>query len=179
MIPDCRLQEYAWEAWNCPSSDLFQASTGGGARMLCYRLHRQQDDGSWSVQEFQCLNDGDAIDCGLRLRTGNTCELYEADRWLATFDGVTVANNFTNFPANENTIASFVEIETEVAYFHRRALEEIGRSQNGVSAAAKLAHHATANYFESLARTVEAVRCRLTFYDVNSNRGSSRDYASF
>ena len=102
--------------------------------MFSYRFDRQQDDGSWSVQEFQSLNDTEAIACGLRLRTGSRCELYEADRWLATFDGVTAANNITNFPANENTIAGFVEMETEVAYFHRRALKEIERSRNGVSA---------------------------------------------
>lgn len=112
--------------------------------MFKYRIDRQQNDGSWSVQEFQSVDDTDAITYGLRVRTANRCELYEADRWLATFDGVAVANNLSSSHANENTNRSFVEMETEVAYFHRRA------------------------------RLVEAARRRLTFYDVNASRGENR-----
>ena len=142
--------------------------------MVKYRIDRQQSDGSWSAQEFQSVDDTDAITYGLRVRTANRCELYEADRWLATFDGVAVANNISHPHANENINRSFAGTETEVACFHRRALEEWEPSPNGVRAAAKLANLTTAEHRESLVRVVEAVRRRRAFYDVNASRGENR-----
>ena len=54
--------------------------------MLNYRFARLQNDGSWIVDEFQSANDDDAVSYGLLNRTANFCELYQADRLLATFD---------------------------------------------------------------------------------------------
>lgn len=146
--------------------------------MFTYRIECQQNDGSWSVQEFQSVDDADAISCGLRLRTASGCELYQEDRWLATFDGVADANDVSDTHANGNRNQPWVEVETEVAYFHRRAVQERERSRNGASAAAMLAHLATAKHLESYARAVEAVRRRRTFYDVNASKGTGCDRAS-
>jgi len=144
--------------------------------MFTYRIERQHIDGSWSVQEFQSVDD--AITCGMRLRTASGCELYQEDRWLATFDSVAATNDVSDPHASEKRIQSWVETETKVAYFHRRALQERERKRNGASAAAKLAHLATAKHLESFARAVEAVRRRLTFYDVNASKTTGCDRAS-
>ena len=72
--------------------------------MLHYRIDRQQDDGSWSTLEFQAVNDDHAIAHALRLRTANTCELYQAERWLATFDRAPKPEHRWLVPANDNTI---------------------------------------------------------------------------
>lgn len=142
--------------------------------MFDYRIERQQDDGSWSAQEFRSVDDSDAITYGLSVRTANRCELYQAERWLATFDGAAEANDSSGPQADGNRNRSLVEMETEVAYFYRRALKEREWSRNGVSAAAKLVHRKTAENLESLARVVEAARRRRTFYDVNSFQGKNR-----
>jgi len=54
--------------------------------MLSYRIDCQGDDGSWSAHEFMAVDDDHAIAHALRVRTANTSELYQASRWLATFD---------------------------------------------------------------------------------------------
>ena len=61
--------------------------------MLRHRFDRQQDDGTSSVQEFQSVDDHEAITYGLSIRTANRCELYQAHRWLATFDAAIWAND--------------------------------------------------------------------------------------
>lgn len=154
------------------------SSRNRGARMFTYRIERQQKNGSCSVQEFQSVDDADAITCGLRLRGAGGCELYQEDRWLATFDSVADANDVIGIHVNGKCHQSWVEMETEVAYFHRRALQERERSRNGVSAAAKLAHLATAEHLESYARAVEAVQRRRAFHDVNALKGTGCDYDS-
>ena len=76
--------------------------------MLSYRLECLQADGSWSAHEFQSADDDDAIIYGLSERTARRCELYQAGRWLATFDGPAELRRTPNCAANENTITSFV-----------------------------------------------------------------------
>jgi hypothetical protein len=71
--------------------------------MLCYRIDFQQDDGSWSTHEFQSVSDDVAISHGLRVRTANTCKLYQAERWLATFDRAPQLTRRRVVPANDNT----------------------------------------------------------------------------
>ena len=83
--------------------------------MFDYRIEGQQDDGSWSVQEFRSVDDSDAITYGLRVRTSNRCELYQADRWLATFDGVAGASDVSASHPNGKRDPNLVEMETEVA----------------------------------------------------------------
>ena len=129
-----------------------------------YRIDHQGADGSWSAQEFHSVHDEDAIAYALRVRTAHTCELYQAARWLATFDGMTGLHPARSAPAD-------VEGETEGAYFYRRASDEREQGLAAVNASAKVAHLDMANYFESLARVVEAKRRRLAFYDVNAGRG--------
>lgn len=150
----------------------FPVSTGGSS-MPNYRFDRQQDDGTWSVQEFQSVDDQEAITYGLSIRTANRCELYQAHRWLATFDGAIWANDNTAPRAIEKANLSFVwtstEMETESAYFRRRASEEKRRGKNGANAAVKIADD-----LESLARAIDAERRRRNFYDVNASRGVIR-----
>lgn len=146
--------------------------------MVNYRIERQHDDGSSSVQKFRSVDDSGAIAYGLRVRTANRCELYQSDRWLATIDGVAEATVVSGPQAHGNRNRSFVKIETEVAYFHRRALQEMERGRKSVRAAANLNHLARAERLESLARAVEAAQRRLTFYDVNAIRGAGRVHAS-
>ena len=143
-----------------------------------YRVDYQQGDGSWSVHDFWSVDDDDAVTIGLSLRTAKRSELYQEDRWLATFDSVAAANDVSDPHASGKRNQSWVEMETEVAYFHRRALQERERSRNGASAAAKLAHLVTAKRLESFARAVEAVQRRLTFYDVNALKTTGCDLAS-
>ena len=57
--------------------------------MLTYRFDRLQDDGSWFGYDFTATNDDDAVLHALRKRTSNRCELYQGERSLATFDGMT------------------------------------------------------------------------------------------
>jgi len=71
--------------------------------MLSYRIDCQQDDGSWSTHEFESVNDDIAITHVLRIRTANACELYQADRWLATFDRAPQLTRRRVVPANDNT----------------------------------------------------------------------------
>ena len=56
--------------------------------MLNYQFARLQDNGTWLVTDFISHDDDDAVTYGLRNRTDNICALYQADRLLATFDGV-------------------------------------------------------------------------------------------
>lgn len=146
--------------------------------MFNYRIERQQDDGSWSVQKFRAVDDSGAIAYGLRVRTANKCELYQSDRWLATFDGVAEASVVSDPQAHGNRNRSFVKIETEVAYFQRRALQERERGRKSGRLAGKLTHLTKAEQLDSLARAVEAAQRRLTFYDVNAVRGAGRVHAS-
>lgn len=62
-------------------------------------------------------------------------------------------------------------METEAAYFYRRASQEREWSRVDGSATNKLAHLSMADYLESLARAVEASRRRLAFHDVNVSSG--------
>ena len=146
--------------------------------MSNYRIEWQQNDGSWSVQDLQSIDDTGAITYGLRVRSTNRCELYQAERWLATFDGVEVANDALGSHSTEGTDGGHVGIETEVAYFHCWALRERERSRKGASAASNLAHLTTAEHLESLARVLEAVQRRLTFYEVNASCGRGRTHVS-
>lgn len=143
--------------------------------MLKYRFDRLQDDGTWSVQEFLSTDDHEAITYGLSIRTSNRCELYQAHRWLATFDGVAANDDNPATPTIERTNSSFawtcVEVETETAYFHRRASEEEQRGVNEANGAAKMAYLSGADDLESLARAIEAERRRRNFYDVNAPQG--------
>jgi hypothetical protein len=70
--------------------------------MLDYRFYRLLNDGTWYVQVIRFNNDDDAISYGLAIRTANRCELYEAERWLATFDGVWQHDRDGHPAANEN-----------------------------------------------------------------------------
>jgi hypothetical protein len=70
--------------------------------MLSYRVDCQQDDGSWAAHEFQSFSDDHAITHALRFRTTNACELYQAERWLATFDRAPELKGLTVTPANDN-----------------------------------------------------------------------------
>ena len=71
--------------------------------MLSYRIDCQQDDGSWSAHEFQSVNDDLAVAHALRVRTANRCELYQADRSLATFDRALQLGKRGFAAANDNT----------------------------------------------------------------------------
>lgn len=57
--------------------------------MLTYHFDRLQDDGSWFGYDFTATNDDDALSHALSKRTSNRCELYQGERSLATFDGIT------------------------------------------------------------------------------------------
>ncbi len=57
--------------------------------MLTYHFDRLQDDGSWFGYDFTAANDDDAVTHALRKRTSNRCELYQGERQLVTFDGMT------------------------------------------------------------------------------------------
>jgi len=70
--------------------------------MLNYQIEIQRDDGSWATIKFQSLSDDDAIAHALRLRTANTSKLYQAERWLATFDGAPGLMSPKVPPANDN-----------------------------------------------------------------------------
>ena len=83
-----------------PSRGLADLPPGG--RMLSYRFDHQQDDGSWSAHEFWSADDDDAVTFGLSIRTASRCELYQADRWLATFDCVPELHQDRTVPANDN-----------------------------------------------------------------------------
>jgi len=70
--------------------------------MLNYRIDVQQDDGSWAAHEFYSSSDDHAIAHAVRLRTANTSQLYQAERWLATFDRSPGLINHWAIPANDN-----------------------------------------------------------------------------
>lgn len=70
--------------------------------MLSYRIELEQDDGRWSAHEFQSVSDDGAIAHALRVRTSNACELYQAERWLATFDRTPEPNKRKISAANDN-----------------------------------------------------------------------------
>ena len=74
--------------------------------MLSYRIECESDDGSWSAHEFESINDDVALSHALRLLTHNRCELYQADRWLATFDRAPRSQNNRLAPATDNTAVS-------------------------------------------------------------------------
>jgi hypothetical protein len=67
--------------------------------MLRYHLLVERRDGTWTAFEFRYSNDDDAIRHALRLRTRGRCELYQAERWLATFDAIA---HDRQLPANDN-----------------------------------------------------------------------------
>ena len=54
--------------------------------MYVYRLVSHQDNGRSMAHIFQSLNDDEAVCYGLRNRTSSLCELYDANRLLASFD---------------------------------------------------------------------------------------------
>jgi hypothetical protein len=77
--------------------------------MLDYRFYRQLNDATWYVQVIRFNSDDEAISYGLAIRTENRCELYEAERWIATFDGVWQHHHDGFAPANENAKPNEVE----------------------------------------------------------------------
>lgn len=70
-----------------------------------YRFELQENDGRWSAHEFQSFDDDDAVRHARRMRTANRCELYQADRWLATFDGAPRPKQREEICANDDTNA--------------------------------------------------------------------------
>jgi hypothetical protein len=70
--------------------------------MLSYRIDCQQNDGSWSATEFMAIDDDHAIIHALTVRTANTSELYQANRWLATFDRAPAVKKCRVSGANDN-----------------------------------------------------------------------------
>lgn len=64
-------------------------------------------------------------------------------------------------------------METEVAYFNRRAAEE-RRCGSAGEGGAKAAHLALADKLEGLARTIEAEQRRQLFYDVKADFNGPR-----
>ena len=145
--------------------------------MLDYRLACQELDGNWSVQTFQSVSDPDAIAYVLDIRTSARIELFQGDRWLATFDGEADVDDAESRRADGNVARRIAQsetetksvIETEIAYFRRRAVEERERVR-GANMAATAAHLRMAEYYMSLARAVEAEQRRRQFYDVNVHR---------
>lgn len=77
--------------------------------MLDYRFFRQMDDGTWRVQLLKFADDDDAISYGLVTRSANRCELYQAERWLATFDGARQQALGHPLPVNDNIRPGKVE----------------------------------------------------------------------
>lgn len=128
--------------------------------MLDYRLAVQERDGDWSMRTFQSACDPDAISYVLKNRTSAKFELFQGDRWIATFDGEGDADD-----AKWNG-AGCAETEDEIAYFQRRAEEERMFAW-GATEAASTAHLRMAEYFTSLGRAVRAQQRRRQFYDVN------------
>ena len=61
-------------------------------------------------------------------------------------------------------------METEVAYFQRRASEEREYGVKGLTAPARQAHLSMADHLESLARAIEATERRRNFYVVDGGR---------
>lgn len=64
-------------------------------------------------------------------------------------------------------------METEAAYFRRLASEERELCQARATHFDKLVHLSMAEYFESLARAVEANRRRLSFHEVKASQRES------
>jgi hypothetical protein len=137
-----------------------------------YHLACQEDDGSWTVHEFRAEDDPSAISCGLQMRTCNRCELYCNVRCIASFDGLSVADESNECAANDNITDTNLNIETELAYFQRRALTQRELARTGQSPLAKLSHLRMAEHLESLARAFQAEQRRLCFYDVNAGHAS-------
>ena len=63
--------------------------------MVTYHFDRLQDDGSLFGYDFTAANDEDAVLHALRKRTSYRCELYQGERPLATFDGLTKTEEST------------------------------------------------------------------------------------
>ena len=138
--------------------------------MEFYRFATLQDDGNWLCVELRFDDDEDAIAYGLRSRTANTCNLYKGELLLATFDGSGDPRPDKMFLAsnsNSRLVKGPGEMETEVAYFHRRAAEERRRSMAGAGAIDD-ACLPSADYFDGLARAIEAKQRRQSFYDVKA-----------
>ncbi len=138
--------------------------------MLNYRFARLQNDGSWVVHEFLSGDDDDAVAYRLTHRTANECELYRRDRLVATFDGSQASPMTSVLWQKDRRKAcrpNSAEMETEGAYFLRKATEERDCALIGLGSA-RDAHLGTAEYLESLARAIEAKRRRLCFYDANA-----------
>jgi hypothetical protein len=75
--------------------------------MLKYRMSFQRDNGSWSVRYFQSVDDDDAVAYALSVRPSKSCELFQSDRWIATFDGITAPAKFDASFANDNTAGAW------------------------------------------------------------------------
>jgi hypothetical protein len=134
-----------------------------------YRIACQEDDGSWTVREFNAVDDPSAIAYGLQTRTCNRCELYCETRWLASFDGALDSSESGEISANDNVSRSNMHLETELSYFQRRARTQRDLARTSQSLVANLSHLRMAEYLESLARAIQAERRRLRFYDVNAH----------
>lgn len=80
--------------------------------MPSYQLMVEQRDGTWSAFEFRYTDDDDAVRHALRLRTRDRCELYQADRWLATFDAA--PHGYALVPANDNLSQDNSGMETHI-----------------------------------------------------------------
>ena len=76
--------------------------------MLSYRFARLQDNGTWLVDEFKSRDDDDAVAYGLRNRTANSCELYQGERLLATFDGMAPRHDQIVASINQRATADLV-----------------------------------------------------------------------
>lgn len=59
-------------------------------------------------------------------------------------------------------------MESEFAYFQRRALEERQWGLAGLTPSAREAHLTMAEHLESMARAIHAQECRRCFHDVNA-----------
>jgi hypothetical protein len=134
-----------------------------------YRIARQNQDGSWSLQVFQAEDDPDAISLAKSMRRDQRCELFRDYFWLASFDGLVENDDISEPHTNENTSRHHDTLETEVAYFRRRALEEREWARISKTTAAKLAHLQMAGNLEGLAWAVGAERQRLSLYLVNQS----------
>jgi hypothetical protein len=70
--------------------------------MFYYRFYRELEDRTWRVQIIPFGDDDEAINYAIGVRTADRCELYQAERWVATFDGARVHGHHSHSAANEN-----------------------------------------------------------------------------
>jgi hypothetical protein len=123
--------------------------------MIKYLFACQQNDMTWNEHEFRSMNDDLAISYGLRNRTLNACKLYQNKRLIATFDGLQRQSALNGAFQQRLEASGALSLETERAYFRRRAAELRECALDAPLNPDARARVALAEDFDSLARTLE------------------------